>query len=311
MACSKLTSLRLLHRKTWLRNSVSVQQNRGFLSESFNLKTEWNDRLKATLFSKIDMDQYFIDIDRQYARTKSVSHIDLDIFANAVLLSKTEGTVSASQDLETRFEQMEELLRRFRNTPETIKLLDSTSHAVVRGYLDGAFTDSLMRILNDRLKFGLILDDYTNILLLNHYLQNGNLRDAAKSAILMMLQEEYDVPIAKEMAMYATYKYILSLKNVTEESEPWNPQPEPVVPEPEDEVLVRVAEVENPDFDDHFDLEKREHLLGKTLLKFAQNDPNLSNPDLKNSLRLLGSVFFEKWSIVDEICHEKSGKCGN
>ena len=70
-----------------------------------------------------------------------------------------------------------------------------------------------MRILNDRLKFGLILDDYTNILLLNHYLQNGNLRDAAKSAILMMLQEEYDVPIAKEMAMYATYKYILSLKN--------------------------------------------------------------------------------------------------
>ena len=78
------------------------------------------------------MDKYFIGIDRQYIKTGIVSHIDLDIFANGVLISKTGGRIFKPATIDARFEQLEELLRRFRATSESMKLLDSTTHAVMR-----------------------------------------------------------------------------------------------------------------------------------------------------------------------------------
>ena len=64
---------------------------------------EWNERLKAPIFGMIDMEKYFLDIDRQFSMTGLASHIDLDIFANAMLLSKNQGIISSPQDIETRF----------------------------------------------------------------------------------------------------------------------------------------------------------------------------------------------------------------
>ena len=104
------------------------------------------------------------------------------------------------------------------------------------------------------------------------------------------------------MALYGTYKYLKNLKNNPDE--PWEPQPMPVEPEPEDEIKIRVREVPNQYFDDHFDLVKKEHLLGKTLFKMAKvglQDCGAKDT-LRNSLCLLGSVYFEKWSQVQTIC---------
>merc|ERR1711962_616438 len=241
------------------------------------------------------MEKYFLDIDRQFNITGLASHIDLDIFANALLLSKNDGIISNTQDIETRFEQIEELLRRFRTTSEAVKMLDSTPHAVVRNAVDVKQTDILMKLLENRLKYGLILDDFTTTFLINKMLKDQNYRDASKSAILMMLQEEYDIPIAKNMATYAIFMYINHLKTETELL-PWDPLPEEVIPEPEDEVKVRVEEIENPDFDDHFDIVKKEHLLGKTLAKMASQGikdsylNNLENVEIENQLKNLKGV---------------------
>ena len=90
-----------------------ITAKRTFLSDSFDLKVEWNERLKAPIFGMVDMEKYFIDIDRQFTITGLASHIDLDIFANGMLLSKNQGIISSPQDVETRFEQIEELLRRY------------------------------------------------------------------------------------------------------------------------------------------------------------------------------------------------------
>ena len=104
------------------------------------------------------------------------------------------------------------------------------------------------------------------------------------------------------MALYGTYKYLKNLKNNPDE--PWEPQPMPVEPEPEDEIKIRVREVPNQYFDDHFDLVKKEHLLGKTLFKMAKVglQDRGAKDTLRNSLCLLGSVYFEKWSQVQTIC---------
>ena len=83
---------------------------------------------------------------------------------------------------------------------------------------------------------------------------------------------------------------------------PWDPLPEEVIPEPEDEVKVRVEEIENPDFDDHFDIIKKEHLLGKTLAKMASQ--GIKDSFLNNSLQLLGYTFYEKWDKVSEIINK-------
>ena len=125
-----MMALTRLNSRLFLRRCIqnAVVQKRTILSDSFDLKMEWNDRLKAPLFSKVDMDKYFIDIDRQYMRDGLISHIDADIFVNSLLLSKQLGQISSSHDIETRFEQMEEILRRFRNSPETNKMLGMVSH---------------------------------------------------------------------------------------------------------------------------------------------------------------------------------------
>merc|ERR1712223_656935 len=275
-----------------------IGTKRTFLSDSFDLKVEWNERLKAPIFGMVDMEKYFIDIDRQFINSGVASHIDLDIFANGLLLSKSQGIISSKQDIETRFEQIEELLRRFRTTEEAVKMLDSTPHAIVRNAIDAKQTDILMKFLEKRLKYGLILDDFTNTFLINKFLKEKNYRDASKSAILMMLQEEYSIPIAKNMATYASYMYINHLRTETEPL-PWDPLPDEVIPEPEEEVKIRVEEIENPYFDDHFDLVKREHLVGKPLAKTASQ--GIKDSLLTNSLQLLGYTLYEKWDKVTEI----------
>ncbi len=261
--------------------------SRSVMSDAFDLKPEWNERLKSAIFSKILVDKYFLDIDKHYSKTGLISHIDLDIFANAVLLSKKQGIISQPQDIESRFEQLEEIVRRFRATTEAIKMLDSTTHAIIRAGVDVNQTDVVLKMLRNRLKFGLILDDYSNTFLLNKFIKTDNFRDASKVAVLMMLQEEFDVPVANHMAIYATYKYVKQMHVEGEENLPaWEPLPDVVEPEPEEEVKIRVREVENPYFDDHFDLTKKEHLLGKTLANFK---PGLDKKILSNSTKLIGN----------------------
>ena len=138
----------------------------------------------------------------------------------------------------------------------------------------------------------------------NKLFQANNLRDAAKTGILMMLQEENEVPIASEMALYSVYSY---LTDEQAQDQVWDPLPEVVEPEPEEEVKIRVEELENPDFDDHFDLVKKEHLLGKTLA-FIARGRKLQDSIIQQSLNLLGFVYFEKWSKVEKILNEKDAK---
>ena len=284
---------------------------RNFCSEKFELKVEWNERLKAPIFGKLEMEKYFLDIDRQHVLTGVTSHIDLDIFSNGLLISKDHGVLSKQQDIEARFEQVEELLRRFRASPEAIKLLDSTTHAVTRNALDGKETDILMKILNNRIKYGLIHDDFTNTFLMNQYLKSENYRDASKVAINMMLQEEFNVPIASEMSLYAVFNYMKQLRLEGEEALPWDPKADPVEPEPEDEVQIRVEELENPYFDDHFDIVDRSHLLGKTLALMAKHRQGGGGEfsTINNSLQLLGYTFYEKWDKVNQITSEKEKFC--
>ena len=113
------------------------------------------------------------------------------------------------------------------------------------------------------------------------------------------------------MGMYGAYEYTKteSFKSMNEDESNWNPVKPDAPPEPEDEVKVRVWFADNNYFDDHFDLTKREHLVGKTLAKFAQctkrpflqSSENKNTNIVRNSLELLGWSLFEKWDRASHL----------
>ena len=121
------------------------------------------------------------------------------------------------------------------------------------------------------------------------------------------------------MGVYGAYEYTKTdqFKVMSEEEANWNPIKPDIVPEPEEEVKVRVWFEDNNYFDDHFDLKKREHLIGKTLTKFAKCSlrPFLNNPDDKNalviqkSLEVLGLALWEKWDQLITVVNDRDRGC--
>lgn len=283
--------------------STLISRSKSFLSQEFNCQNAWNERLKSPIFSRIEMSKYFFEIERKFLLEGRGSAVDVEIFSNATLISSS-GSPLSDEIRSERLEQLEELLRRFRQTEQTCLMLPSTHHAVARAFVDGGYTDTLMRILNNRVEFGVFPDAYTYTYLLDHFLSNENYRDGSKVAIAMMLQEEFKIPIASQMGLYSTYAYVQNLKDHTE---PWDPQPPPPIEEPEEEVKIRVPFLESSYKDDHFDLTLREHLLGKTLAKFSSNGllgDTADVPLVKKSLAILGWTLFEKWDTVVDLCND-------
>lgn len=245
---------------------------RCFMSPAFALENEWKSRLNSPIFQNLEMNKFFVDMDRKFQREKRSSHVDIDLFAN-----KAQG--------DTQLEQLEELLHQFRRTPQTILNLPSTQFAVVRTFVEEGSTDNLLRLMDDRFNYGIFPDDYSLVYLLNHFLVRENWRDGAKVGIHMMIQEDHAIPIAREMALYACYMY---LKHPVSD-QVWAPQEVEPEAEPEDEIKIRVKYLEPEHFDDHFDLIRKEHQIGKTLTKLGATDPDLE---------LLGLVYWEKWDLV-------------
>ena len=122
------------------------------------------------------------------------------------------------------------------------------------------------------------------------------LSDAAKVAIQLMLQEEFNHPITSHLALYSCYAY---LKNPQPET--WDPQPTPKPEEPAEVVKVRVDYIREPFFDDHFDLTNPKQLIGKTLIGFGKHIRSVQPADsVAHTSLLLGWTLFEKYDKVIE-----------
>lgn len=108
-----------------------------------------------------------------------------------------------------------------------------------------------------------------------------------------MLQEEFDHPITSALALYSCYGYLKK-----PQPEPWNPQPKAKPDEPAEVVKVRVDYIREPFFDDHFDLTKPHHLIGKTLVGFGKHLSQQSVDGVAHTSVLLGWALFEKYEKV-------------
>uniref|UniRef100_T1IWR6 28S ribosomal protein S27, mitochondrial n=1 Tax=Strigamia maritima TaxID=126957 RepID=T1IWR6_STRMM len=259
---------------------------RSFLSDAFECREAWNRRLESPVINQVKFDNLYAELEIKFNAKKTVSAVDIDVFANKI--NNDEYLI-----------ELEELIHKFRRTPSTIHTFESTSHAVIRAFLDFGSTDNLMRMLDDRVNYGIFPDHFTYNLMMNKFLKAGNYRDAAKTATLLMIQEDYENSLTNILALYSCYMYVEK-----PEPKPWDPFAESAKDGEDDEdQWIRVKYLPLPYFDDHFDLRKENHLVGKTLVELSNNKV-VDELALRHSFELLGLVMFEKFDRVKE-CVER------
>jgi len=199
--CKAASSNILIGDVLYKNSSNASTQNRSFMSEHFQCTESWQERLKVSPISSISsISKFYFELERKYTREGIYLPIDVDIFANSLLKPDGDQKSLNEERIHDRLDQMQEMLQRFRQTPQTNFMLQSTTHAVIRAYLDGHGTDKLLNILDERQKFGLFPDELSLIHMLNYFLTDtagSNWKDASKVSIMMMLQEEYDIPIGR------------------------------------------------------------------------------------------------------------------
>ncbi|CAL1288295.1 unnamed protein product [Larinioides sclopetarius] len=276
-----MLSLRFLrHGITSKLSLIQLTAVRGLLSEAYLCEEAWQKRLENPLLKDIKMDLYFVEVDKKFGTKRLVSGVEIDLFANSV------------QD-DSKLDELEHLLYRFRRTKRATEMMDSTNYAVIRTFLKYKQYDSLMRILTNRESYGVFPDLYSYNIIMSTFLKEKLYSEAARTAILMMLQEDFSNKISRALGIYSCQMFLnnceLSDLNPKVESEE-NPD-EKQNDDDEEVQLIRVPFLRNPWFDDHFDITNPKHLLGKTFYLIGRE----MNSVLGRSYQVIGLAMYEKW----------------
>lgn len=271
---------------------ITQQSKRTFLSDAYKCTEAWNSRLATPILQKVSLESFYYELDQKFQQQGKVSAIDIDIFANRI----TD---------EHYHEELADLVHKLRMTEETTNSLESMGHALIRLYLNCNNTKELLDILNDRLSYGIFLDSYIANIAIDQFIKVKDFKSAARISSFMMLQEQFDNPITIGLSLYACMKFL-------EAPESFETKPEPIVVAAPDEkisvpvkaadkkkteeIKVRVGFIRNEYFDDHFDLNDSQLLVGKTLVMIGDAlivDANHSS--LGKSAKLLGLCLYRKY----------------
>ncbi|XP_037081909.1 uncharacterized protein LOC119102588 [Pollicipes pollicipes] len=262
---------------------------RTFLSDAYWCQDIWNTRTSLPIFRDLNMDKFYLAMDKNFQTRGKVLPVDIDLFA-----------LCATSD--QHLDDLQDLVHRFRRTSQTAGVLPSTSHLVVRAFV-AASADRRLRLLDmldDRVNYGVFLDHNTASMLMDTFVREGNTRDAAKIATHLMLQEDWDNPISKTLALHCCYAYVQ------------NPVPEPwQEPEPEEDPnaeteYVRVKYLRNKWHDGHFDLREAADIVGKTLAWIGATVDDVGG----HSCELLGWTMYSKWQELVQCCDRLQGGDG-
>ncbi|XP_055913171.1 28S ribosomal protein S27, mitochondrial [Eupeodes corollae] len=273
-----------LRSKLLNKNNLSLCSSsvRTFLSEQFKCPNEWNSRLQPTFMQNTNLENLYYEIKQASTSQKNgkLNAIDIDIFVN-----------KASAADESRVDEINELIHTLRISDETTNTLDSTHHAVVRNYVDMGHITDLITILDNRLAYGIFLDDYSASYLLDYLIKKQDFHSAARTATFLMLQEDFENELPRALSLFACYKY-LNRREPFYQVEQTDEQAE----KPK-EVKVRVKYLRNEYFDDHFDIKNHDHLVGKTFIAIGKKMDKPFSPNLK----LLGYCLYGKY---ENACNE-------
>ncbi|KAK3912628.1 Zinc finger protein 322 [Frankliniella fusca] len=263
---------------------------RTFLSDAYQCREAWNRRLESPIMKKVNLQTLYREIDFHYSESGKISAIDADIFFNA----------NTKKDY---MEDVEDVARKLRRTSDTSNTFPSSHHAITRTLLDSGKDEILLKILNDRLTYGIYPDNFCLNLLMDSFLKQKKYAAAARVAVLPMLQEDWENPLTTSLSIYSCHMYV---KN---SDQPWYFEGEyvPPPPEPKEVVKIRIQFLKHDYFDNHFDIKDPMTLVGKTLSMFSTKVGG--SEEFANSYSLLGLTLQQKWDHLTEMSKELvSGK---
>lgn len=256
---------------------VSVKLSIRWLYESQNM------HLLIAVFCR-STDKFYVDIEQKLQQQRKISAVDIDLFMNKVTNDQY-------------VDEMADLAHKLRLTEEAASILDSTSHALVRNFIEHGQTELLLQVLRDPLNYGIFLDTFAANLLLDNLLEAQNYTGAAEVATFMMLQEDFGSDISKAFSLYALVKYLDQpepfVKPImpAEEAKPKEaPTPARSRKGKKEENRVRVPFLRNDYFDDHFDIKESRHLVGKTFQMLSAELPAEWQP----TTQLIGLCLHDK-----------------
>lgn len=263
-------ALRIITLSKTVNSSFSCSKllKRTFLSQAYYCNEVWEHRLNDPVLQKVNLDELYHALDLRFQRSRQMSAVDVDVFANAVKEN-------------VYIDELLDLVHKLRLSADTRNTLNSTSHAVVRYLTKLNESDRLLEVLDDRLNYGVFLDHYTANILLDTYWKNKDYTSGSRVASQLMLQEDVDHPLFSSLALLHCYHFLLDPKD-------W---PKPVPPEePEEEVKVRVKYIRNPYDDDHFDLKDPSKVVGKTIAMLTKK----KNNTVEKCFYIVGMALYEK-----------------
>lgn len=261
--------------------------HRNFLSDAYLCREAWQARLATPVLSKVNHEALYYELEQKFQQKNKVSAIDIDIYANKLVD-------------DSHIDEVADLIYKFRLTEEASNVLQSTQHAIARNYIEHSHYGELIEMLDNRIGYGVFLDDFTANLALDRLVTTNEFKWAARFATLLALQEDFSNPITRTLASYGCYRYVKGgeIDHFDDLVPPPPKDPAEVKKKKKDEVKVRVKFLRNEFFDDHFDLRDSKLLLGKTLHTLGLSH---GAGVVGDSFRLLGLVLHEKWSKAAEL----------
>ncbi|KAF8571471.1 hypothetical protein P879_05720 [Paragonimus westermani] len=250
-----LHALKRLHK---LSTSVFLTLSRCYLPQAYFCDQQWNARLAHDAFKNVSARDLGLTILQAIGSDEAVSPLDYDIFAN-----KLHELDVISLDF------IENIIEKYSHTQAAVHIVDSTAHAIVRGYLDFKQYDKLLELLQQRSRTGVFLDFVSANLLLDRLVDLEQWTSALHVIWEMCLQEYFD-PFSSDPVSSLTFGFALLVGQKLIESG----LPEEHTPEADandsDEVEYRfVKYVRNANYDNFFDVQRPRLKLGFTLLHLS------------------------------------------
>lgn len=272
--------------------SFQICLRRTFLSDAYLCRDLWQSRLTTPVLARVNHEALYYELEQKFQSKQKVSAIDIDIYANKLVD-------------DSHIDEVADLLYKFRATEETSNALESTQHAVIRTYIEHSHYAELIELLDNRVGYGLFLDDFTANLVLDRLVTTNEFKWAARIATILGLQEDFTNSITRSLALYACYRYVKGgeIDHFDDLMPPTPEDPVATKKKKKDEIKVRVKFLRNEFFDDHFDLRDSKRLLGKTFSILGLH----SEAIVANSCKLLGWVLHEKYGKALEFVQSAKG----
>lgn len=288
MACRILRTFHHCRKTNHSRHCIKGRL-RTLLTEAYRCDQTWEDRLKSPELSQVNLNEFSIQVLEKLDRYKKISLVDMEILANKVQ------EMDSTEDEEI----IDSIITKFNRSIHAFPVKDSVHHALIRGYMQLGKIDTLISMMKDKLKYGMLPDPQVACILMDYLLKKEDYANAAKVAYEMALQEDFSHPTSYLLTLFACVKRYYT----TEELERW----EPAVIEPDEEVqYVRVGFIRVPFYDDHFDIKNERWLLGKSMYSVGKELDNV----VGRSLQLIGLGLYDKFPKANGLLEKWTTEMG-